>query len=114
MPRPLAGDGGAGVGLDRSSVSEAGAQAGHQQAARPLDRHLDRVGWRFSDSYHAGFTLSAHVLPHSFCTNLVRAGHDLILVAELAGHRCLDTTRRYSLPSAADKQAAIDAIAVDY
>jgi site-specific recombinase XerD len=53
-------------------------------------------------------------LPHSFCTNLVRAGHDLILVAELAGHRCLDTTRRYSLPSAADKQAAIDAIAVDY
>jgi integrase/recombinase XerC len=62
----------------------------------------------------AGILLSAHVLRHSFCTNLVRAGHDLVLVAELAGHRRLDTTRRYSLPSAADKQAAIDTIAVDY
>jgi site-specific recombinase XerD len=75
---------------------------------RAIDLVIRRVG------ADAGFTLSAHVLRHSFCTNLVRAGHDLVLVAELAGHRRLDTTRRYSLPSAADKQAAIDTIAVDY
>jgi hypothetical protein len=56
----------------------------------------------------AGIRLSAHVLRHSFCTNLMRAGHDLVLVAELAGHRRLDATRHYSLPSTADKQAAID------
>jgi site-specific recombinase XerD len=44
-------------------------------------------------------------------TNLVRGGSDLVLVAELAGHRRLETTRRYSLPSAADRQAAMDGLA---
>ena len=32
-------------------------------------------------------------------TNLVRRGNDLVLVAEVAGHKRLETTRRYSLPS---------------
>jgi site-specific recombinase XerD len=81
------------------------------QAGRMTPRAVDLVIRRIGAD--AGFTLSAHVLRHSFCTNLVRAGHDLVLVAELAGHRRVDTTRRYSLPSAADKQAAIDTIAVD-
>jgi integrase/recombinase XerC len=47
-------------------------------------------------------------------TALVRRGADLVLVAEIAGHRRLETTRRYSLPSARDRQAAIDGIHVDY
>ncbi len=38
-------------GIDREHLPSCAAQAGHQQAARPLDRHWDRVGWRFSDSY---------------------------------------------------------------
>ena len=46
-------------------------------------------------------------------TNLVRAGNDIVLVAELAGHRRLETTRRYSLPSAADRQAAMEALELD-
>ncbi|MDQ6613812.1 MAG: tyrosine-type recombinase/integrase [Actinomycetota bacterium] len=62
----------------------------------------------------AGLDLSAHVLRHSFCTNLVRDGADLVLVAELAGHRRLETTRRYSLPSAADRQAAVEALTIEY
>ena len=62
----------------------------------------------------AGLELSAHVLRHTCLTNLVRQGEDLVMVAEIAGHAKIETTRRYSLPSAADKQAAIDAIAVDY
>lgn len=62
----------------------------------------------------AGVQLSAHVLRHSFCTNLVRDGADLVLVAELAGHRRLETTRRYSLPSAADRQAAVEALTIEY
>jgi len=41
--------------------------------------------------------------------NLVRSGNDLVLVAELAGHRRLENRRRYSLPSAADRQAAMGA-----
>ncbi len=37
------------------------------------------------------------MLRHTFVTGLVRAGNDLVLIAELAGHRRLETTRRYSL-----------------
>ena len=61
----------------------------------------------------AGLELSAHVLRRTCVTNLVRKGNDLVLVAELAGHRRLETTRRYSLPSAADRQAAMDAIEIE-
>jgi integrase len=43
-------------------------------------------------------------LRHTFVTGLVRAGNDLVLVAELAGHRRLETTRRYSLPSKAGER----------
>lgn len=61
----------------------------------------------------AGLELSAHVLRHTCVTGLVRGGNDLVLVAELAGHRRLETTRRYSLPSAADRQAAMDALELE-
>jgi len=36
------------------------------------------------------------------------------LVAELAGHSRLETTRRYSRPSDADRQAAMDGLNADY
>jgi site-specific recombinase XerD len=58
--------------------------------------------------------LSAHVLRHTCFTNLRRAGVDLVTIAGLAGHARLDTTRRYTLPSQADRQAAIDAVQVEY
>ncbi|MGO9788646.1 MAG: tyrosine-type recombinase/integrase [Solirubrobacteraceae bacterium] len=61
----------------------------------------------------AGLELSAHVLRHTCVTNLVRSGNDLVLVAELAGHRRLETTRRYSLPSQADRQTAMDALELE-
>lgn len=57
--------------------------------------------------------LSTHVLRHTFGTNLVRQGFDVVLVAELMGHRRLDTTRRYALPSTADRQRAVDSLPVD-
>jgi integrase/recombinase XerC len=62
----------------------------------------------------AGFPLSAQILRHTYLTNLVRQGNDLVLVADLAGHRRLETTRRYSLPSAADRVAAVEALAIEY
>jgi hypothetical protein len=46
-------------------------------------------------------------------TNLIRSGADVVMVAEIAGHRRLDTTRRYSLPSQADKDAALEAVVVE-
>jgi hypothetical protein len=62
----------------------------------------------------ADLELSAHVLRHTCPTNLVRQGDDLVMVAELAGHVRIETTRRYSLPSKADRQAAMERMDVDF
>jgi len=62
----------------------------------------------------AGVKLSAHLLRHTFLTVLVRKGNDLVLVAELAGHRRLETTRRYSLPSDIDRLLAVENLQIDY
>jgi integrase/recombinase XerC len=61
----------------------------------------------------ADLVLSAHVLRHTCLTNLVRQGHDLVLVAEIAGHQRLDTTRRYSLPNAQDRTLAMDSLEIE-
>jgi integrase/recombinase XerC len=51
---------------------------------------------------------SPHVIRHTFGTNLVRgAGVDIVLVAELMGHKQLDSTRRYTLPTEADLMDAV-------
>jgi site-specific recombinase XerD len=81
------------------------------KGARLTPRSVDRIVRGVAS--RAGLELSAHVLRHTCVTNLVRAGNDLVLVAELAGHRRLETTRRYSLPSAADRQAAMDALQLE-
>ncbi len=81
---------------------------GERLSARAIDIALHRVG------KEADVELSAHTLRHTCLTRLVRAGNDIVLVAELAGHARLETTRRYSLPSDADRQAAMDALTVDY
>ncbi|GAA3661786.1 hypothetical protein GCM10022224_026660 [Nonomuraea antimicrobica] len=57
---------------------------------------------------------SPHVLRHTFATQLIRDGKNPILVAELLGHGSLDTTRRYALPTEADKAAALDALITDH
>jgi integrase/recombinase XerC len=80
---------------------------GRRLSARAVDLLIRKVAAR------AGLQLSAHVLRHTCVTNLVRGGNDIVLVAELAGHRRLETTRRYSLPSAADRQAAMDRLEIE-
>jgi integrase/recombinase XerC len=62
----------------------------------------------------AGLALSAHVLRHTCLTNLVRNGNDIVLVAEIAGHQRIETTRRYSLPSLKDREAAMEGLRIDY
>ena len=54
--------------------------------------------------------LTAHTLRHTFITRLVRAGTDTVLVADLAGHSRVETTRLYSLPTEADKAHAVTAV----
>ena len=58
--------------------------------------------------------LSAHVLRHTCLTNLVRCGNDLVLVAEIASHKHLETTRRYSLPSVEDRENAMESLYIEY
>ncbi len=62
----------------------------------------------------AGVKLSAHLLRHTFLTVLVRKGNDLVMVAELAGHRRLETTRRYSLPTDIDRLLAVENLQIDF
>lgn len=81
---------------------------GQRLSARAIDLTLRHLGQQ------ADVELSAHTLRHTCLTRLVRTGNDIVLVAELAGHARLETTRRYSLPSDADRQAAMDALTVDY
>ncbi len=83
------------------------AARGGRLSPRAIDRVVRGMGAR------AGIALSAHVLRHTWVTNLVRGGHDVVLVAELAGHRRLETTRRYSLPSHADRQAAMESLELE-
>ena len=61
-----------------------------------------------------GISVSPHALRHTFVTRLVRKGTDLALVADLAGHRRIETTRRYALPSEPDRQAAVELLELDY
>jgi len=80
--------------------------------ARLSTRALDLVIRALAREAHVA--LSAHTLRHTCLTRLVRGGADVVLVAELAGHRRLETTRRYSLPSQADRQAAMESLKLEY
>jgi len=83
------------------------SRSGRRMSSRAVDLVVRRL------ATEAKLALSAHVLRHTFVTNLIRSGADVVLVAEIAGHRRLDTTRRYSLPSQADKDAAVEAVLVE-
>jgi integrase/recombinase XerC len=97
--RPLAADDERALFLGRG---------GRRLAKRSVDDVVRGLGM------DAGVKLSAHVLRHTFLTAMVRQGSDLVLVAELAGHRRLETTRRYSLPSDADRLLAVERLQIDY
>ncbi|MDX2105604.1 MAG: tyrosine-type recombinase/integrase [Candidatus Melainabacteria bacterium] len=58
--------------------------------------------------------VSAHTLRHTCLTNLVRAGNDMVMVAQIGGHKKLETTMRYSLPTRFDQEAAMEKIQVEY
>ena len=81
---------------------------GRRLSTRAIDLVIRQLG------RNANLELSAHVLRHTCFTNLVRGGNDLVLVAEVAGHKRLETTRRYSLPSVEDREAAMEGLHVDY
>ncbi|MEA2704148.1 MAG: integrase/recombinase XerC, partial [Actinomycetota bacterium] len=69
------------------------SRSGSPMGSRAIDLVIRRL------AAEAKLELSSHVLRHTCVTNLIRSGADVVLVAEIAGHRRLDTTRRSSLPS---------------
>jgi integrase/recombinase XerC len=83
-------------------------RSGKRLSARAIDQIIRRIG---TDAHRE---LSSHVLHHTCLTNLVRRGNDLVLIAEIAGHKRLETTRRYSLPSVEDRENVIEELRVEY
>jgi integrase/recombinase XerC len=57
--------------------------------------------------------ITAHVGRHTFFTQLIRGGVDLVTAAEIGGHARLDTLRVYTQPTDDDKLAALDHLTVD-
>ena len=84
------------------------SRAGRRLSPRAADSSVRRV------ARDASLEISAHVLRHTCLTNLVRQGEDLVMVAEIAGHVKVETTRRYSLPSTTDREAAMERMEVDF
>lgn len=82
---------------------------GDRLSTRSVDDLIDRIA---EDAKLP--ELTPHVLRHTFATNLLRGGSDIVIVAELMGHSRLDTTRRYTLPTDADRRRAVDALPTDH
>lgn len=82
-------------------LSERRTRITRQGVHHLVRKYLDQAGL-----IHA----SAHSLRHSFCRNLIDAGQPLQIVAQLAGHENLETTRRYITPSERDLRKAVEAI----
>lgn len=80
---------------------------GRRMSTASLDLIVRKIG------RDCGLSLSAHILRHTFLTNLVRGKNDLVLVSEMAGHKRLETTRRYTLPTDSDREEAIEKLMVD-
>ncbi|MER7130567.1 tyrosine-type recombinase/integrase [Streptosporangium saharense] len=80
------------------------------RAARDIITDLGRAAGLGEEP---GESFGPHILRHTFGAQLVRAGADLVLVAELMGHERLDTTRQYVVPTAADRATALDALITD-
>jgi integrase/recombinase XerC len=99
---------------ERSALAADGERAlfvsarGGRLSARATDSAVRKVAG------DAGLQLSAHTLRLTCLVGMVRGGHDLAVVAELAGHRQRETTRRYGLPNEADRQAAVDSLEVEF
>ena len=45
---------------------------------------------------------------------MIRQKHDIVVVAELMGRQRLETTRSYTLPTAEDRERAINSIPSDH
>jgi len=78
------------------------SQKGNRISTNAIDHLIRQI------ARDAGVEMSSHSLRHTCLSKLIRQGFDIVIVAEIAGHSRLETTRRYSLPSANDKISAME------
>lgn len=90
----------------------------NRHGGRLSDRSVRSIIGRFGELAGLGDDpldpFGPHVLRQTFGTQLVRAGVDLVTVAELMGHARLETTRIYTRPTRADRERALDALLTDW
>jgi len=84
-----------------------GANHGHGVGTRTFRRIVDRV------QQTSGIRFGLHRLRHSFITQLVRQGTYPQHIRELAGHRDLSTTQRYTRLFEEDKVNAVAALSFE-
>ena len=89
-----------------STTAAAGCWPGPPPPPPCSPRSAARPGWTTT-------TFTAHTGRHTFVTQLIRGGEDLVTVAEIAGHSRLDTLRIYSRPTDDDKHNAPRHLTVD-
>lgn len=58
--------------------------------------------------------LYRHALRHTFARNLLKTGEGLEIVAEILGHKSLNTTRVYTQPSERDKANAVEKLSLKH
>jgi integrase/recombinase XerC len=80
-------------------------KGGEALTARAIARRVEYIGTCANVNIHP------HMLRHSFAKNMVDEGVALTIVGKELGHKSLDTTRHYTMPSDEDEQAAVERVA---
>lgn len=89
----------------------------NRRGARITDRGARDIITRLGDQadlLDPDHPFGPHVLRHTFATQLVRDGVDLVIVADLLGHARLDATRVYTTPTDADRTQALNTLITDH
>ncbi len=74
-------------------------------SSRAIQQMIKKYAWQAKIDPER---VTPHVLRHTFATNLLRDGADIVLVAALLGHTRLDTTAIYTLPSYSQMENAVE------
>lgn len=73
-----------------------------------LSNRGERISVRSVQHLINKYGFNVHQLRHTFITDLVRAGHDISIIQSLSGHSSADMILRYSAPTEADRENAVE------